>query len=142
MIEKDYLFYKDILTITEGRIFKKLKNLYNFYYLKATNNEEYIYDETNGDYIYLDEMYKHFDLNAENKYYLNKIEKLNNIFKTETKTETKRVNLFLGQDKITIFSEINFTDETKKYFKNEYKTMKKLLKIINKQQKQEEKSFN
>lgn len=141
MIEKDYLFYKDILTITQGRMARKLKNLYNFYYLKATNNEEFTYDDVKAEYITLDEMGKYYDLDAENEYYLKKIEKLNNIFKTETKTKTETVHLFLGQDEITTFEEINFSEETKKYLKNEYKSMKRLVKIMNKKAKEEEKMF-
>lgn len=141
MIEKDYLFYKDILTITQGRMARKLKNLYNFYYLKATNNEEFTYDDTIAEYITLDEMGKYFDLDAENEYYLKKIEKLNNILKTETSTEVKTVRMFLGRDEITVFKNVNFTEDTKKYLKNEYKKMKRLVKIMNKKAKEEEKMF-
>lgn len=128
MIEEQCHYYLKAMKNMEDKIFKKLINLYNFYYAKATDDYNLTYNEGTCEFVTLDEMSKNFELTEENKLYLNKIKTLNKILTNESKVEEKTIEGFLGKETKTFFTEVNFSKETKKYLKKEFIELKIFIK--------------
>lgn len=133
MIEEQCLLYLNAMKNMEDKIFKKLIKLYNFYYIMATDDYNLTFNDQTCEEVTLDEMSKNFELSEENILYINKIKTLNEILSKETKVETKIFDSFLGKEKLKIFTDVNFSKETQKYLKQEFKDLKTFIKMNKKQ---------